>query len=161
MLPFHLLHAYTYFMTTPPHSQNDAHLDLPCLCALLRKAGRVVTKEFDGYLKGSVLRITQYSLLMNIRFNPGITVSQLSELLRMDQTTVTRNVKILEKLETVSIEQDRFDHRIKRISVTDHGKSVLRKTRSAWEEAQHNVTQTLGIEQTKALINALQRLTAG
>ena len=148
-------------MTTPTHPQNDVHLNLPCLCALLRKAGRVVTKEFDGYLKGSGLRITQYSMLMNIRFNPGITVSQLSELLRMDQTTVTRNVKILEKLETIAIDQDHLDHRIKRISVTDHGKSVLRRTRSSWEKAQHNMTQTLGIEQTKALVDALQRLTAG
>ena len=148
-------------MKPPSITQSDLHIDLPCLCALLRKAGRVVTKEFDGYLKGSGLRITQYSMLMNIRFNPGITVSQLSELLRMDQTTVTRNVKILEKLETISIEQDHADHRIKRITVTEHGRSVLRKTRSSWEKAQYNVTKTLGIEQTKALVDALQRLTAG
>ena len=143
------------------NSQNDLHLHLPCICALLRKAGRVVTKEFDGYLKGSALRITQYSMLMNIRFNPGITVSQLSGLLRMDQTTVTRNVKILEKLETISIEKDHIDHRIKRITVTDHGMSVLRKSRSSWEQAQYNVVKTLGIEQTKALVDALQRLASG
>lgn len=148
-------------MKTPTTSPNDLHLNLPCICALLRKAGRVVTNEFEGYLKGSGLRITQYSMLMNIRFNPGITVSQLSELLRMDQTTVTRNVKILEKLETISIEKDHADHRIKRITVTDHGRSVLRKTRSSWEKAQYNATKTLGTEQTKALVDALQRLSAG
>ena len=148
-------------MTKATTPQSDLHLNLPCLCALLRKAGRVVTNEFDGHLKGSGLRITQYSMLMNIRFNPGITVSQLSGLLRMDQTTVTRNVKILEKLETISIERDRVDHRIKRITVPDHGRSVLRNTRSSWEAAQYHVTQTLGIEQTKALVDALQRLTAG
>lgn len=144
---------------TSPTSQSYLPTDLPCLCALLRKAGRVVTRSFDGYLKDSGLRITQYSMLMNIRFNPDVTVSQLSDLLRMDQTTVTRNVKILEKLGTISIEQDPADHRIRRIAVTEHGRSVLRKTRASWEAAQHNVIQTLGKNQTKALINALQRLT--
>jgi len=146
-------------MTAASNHSKDRIIDLPCLCALLRKAGRVVTRQFDGHLKGSGLRITQYSMLMNIRLNPEVTVSQLSDLLRMDQTTVTRNLKILEKMNSIAIEQDHPDHRIRRITITEHGRSVLREARSSWKAAQRSVTQTLGKEQTKALVDALQRLT--
>lgn len=141
----------------PSHIKLSA--DLPCLCALLRKAGRILTKKYDGYLKGSGLRITQYSMLMNIRLNPESTVSHLSDLLRMDQTTVTRNLKVLEKLQYIKMEPDSADHRIRRVAVTDIGKAVLRQTRSSWEAAQKDAVQRLGVEETMALVEALHRLT--
>ena len=120
----------------------------------------MVTKQYDGYLKASGLRITQYSMLMNIHRNPQITVSQLSDLLRMDQTTVTRNLKVLEKLNYISIVPDPNDQRIRKISISGHGRSTLGETRPAWEAAQQKVAQALGKDDTKTLIASLQRLIA-
>ncbi len=147
-------------MKNNPSAHDQTTVDLPCVCALLRKAARVVTKTYDGHLKGIGLRITQYSMLMNIRLNPGVTVSELSELLRMDQTTVTRNLKVLETMDTISVDHDHADQRIRRISITKRGRSLLKLTRSSWEAAQSNMTQTLGEKRTKVLVDALQRLTS-
>lgn len=141
----------------PDQKANDA-INLPCLCALIRKAGRVVTRQYDGFLKASGLRITQYSMLMNIRLNPKVTVSHLSNLLRMDQTTVTRNLKVLENLDYISIVQDPSDQRVRIISISAHGRATLEDTRASWEEAQHKVAQALGRERTRTLIDSLQRL---
>lgn len=139
---------------------NPTALDLPCLCALLRKAGRVVTRRFDGYFKESGLRITQYSMLVNIRLNPEVTVSHLANLLLMDQTTVTRNLKVLEKLQYVRVEPDPGDHRIRKVTITHSGNTILRKTRSSWEAAQEEMVNTLGTDRVQTLVGALQRLIA-
>jgi len=46
-------------------------------------------------------------MLANIARNPGITVSELAELLFMDQTTVTRNLQVLEKSGYINMETER------------------------------------------------------
>lgn len=145
-------------MKSKPHALNDATDQLPCLCALIRKAGRVMTKQYDGFLRSTGLRITQYSMLVNIKRHPEVTVSDLSTLLRMDQTTVTRNLKVLEKLNYISIFPDEKDQRIRKIHITDFGSEKIEKTRPSWETAQRKVTQGLGIQKTEALIESLQQL---
>lgn len=151
-------YVYAYNMKPKPPTLNNAIDQLPCLCALIRKAGRVVTKQYDGFLKSTGLRITQYSMLMNIKRHPEVTVSDLSALLRMDQTTVTRNLKVLEKLNYISIIPDEKDQRIRKILINDFGSETLEKTRPSWETAQSKATQLLGIRKTKALIKSLQLL---
>lgn len=137
---------------------SDDSKPLPCICALVRKAGRVLTKQYDDSLKSSGLRITQYSLLMNIRFNPEIPVSGLSKLMKMDQTTITRNVKVLEKSGFVSIRPDPEDQRIKRIEITGQGKALLKEARIPWLSAQDRVAGSLDIEQTRQLIRLLEQV---
>lgn len=122
----------------------DNQSQKPCLCAVLRKATRVVTKRYDIFLKPSGLKITQYSMLANISRNEGITVSRLAKVMLMDQTTVTRNLQLLKKKGYIFYQEGGDDHRVKQIELSGSGKERLKKAQSLWELAQREIESELG-----------------
>lgn len=131
---------------------------LPCLCAATRQAGRILTKRYDHHLKPSGLKVTQFSLLANIARNPGLSVSELAELLWMDQTTVTRNLRVLERAGFIRLEPESTDHRIKRIQVTESGLSRMETARPLWEQAQQEMKRVLGGDGIRGLLGGFSRL---
>ena len=136
-----------------------ANSQYPCLCALIRKAGRIVTRNYEKCLKPSGLKITQLSMLANIARNPAITVSELAELLFMDQTTVSRNLGVLERSGYVHLEEEVTDHRIKRIQMTDFGKSKMKEAIPLWEKSQSDMEQILGRESIEVMMETFKKLT--
>ena len=116
----------------------------PCICAALRKASRAVTKKYDEYLKPSGLRITQYSMLANIQRNQGITITELGNIMVMDQTTVTRNLQLLEKLGYISIAVTSEDQRVKSIRISKQGQQKFKAAEPLWNEAQQEMQREVG-----------------
>src|SRR5580704_4408110 len=70
---------------------------LPCACANLRRADRVVTQFYDAVLRPSGLRVTQFTLLQALHHAPEISQKQLAELLAIDSTTLTRTLAHLRR----------------------------------------------------------------
>lgn len=130
----------------------------PCMCAVIRKTGRLLTKKYDQYLKPSGLKITQFSMLANIARNPGITVLKLAELLVMDQSTVTRNLRVLEKAGYIHIESDTTDHRIKRTRITSFGMTRMDDARPFWEKAQLEMERIIGRESIEGLLSSFKEI---
>jgi MarR family transcriptional regulator, organic hydroperoxide resistance regulator len=130
----------------------------PCLCAVTRKAGRILTKQYDKYLKPSGLKTTQFSMLVNIARNPAITVSELAELLAMDQTTVSRNLRLLEKIGYIHLEPGVADQRIKRIQIADMGMSKMNEARPLWQKAQLDMERVLGRASIEGLLSSFKKM---
>ena len=130
----------------------------PCFCAAFRKAGRILTRKYDRYLKPSGLKVTQYSMLANIARNSGITVSELADKLFMDQTTVTRNLRVLGKSNYIHMETEEADNRIKRIQVSDKGESKMKEAKPFWEKAQLEMEATLGGDSITGLLSAFKKI---
>lgn len=130
----------------------------PCVCAAIRRAGRIATRQYDAILKPSGLKITQFSMLANIGRNPEITVTRLAELLLMDQTTVTRNLGVLEKSGWVGLEPGESDRRLKRVTITAAGQAKLDRARPYWLEAQAAMEASLGRAGIAELLATFQKL---
>ena len=130
----------------------------PCLCAVIRKAGRILTRQYDKCLKPSGLKITQFSMLVNIARNPAITVSELAKLLVMDQTTVSRNLQVLEKSGYIHLEPEVTDQRIKNIQIADRGMSKVNEARPLWERAQLDMERVLGGQSIEGLLGSLIKI---
>ena len=130
----------------------------PCFCAAFRKAGRILTRKYDRYLKPSGLKVTQYSMLANIARNPGITVSELADKLFMDQTTVTRNLQVLEKSGYINMETEAGDYRIKKIRISDIGKSKMKEAEPFWEKAQLEMEAILGSDSIAGLLSTFKKI---
>jgi MarR family transcriptional regulator, organic hydroperoxide resistance regulator len=130
----------------------------PCLCFLIRKAGRIATRSYDNVLKPCRLKVTQFGMLANIARHPATTVSELAELLSMDQTTVSRNLRVLEKSGYIRLERERTDHRIKRIQISDLGVSKMNEARPLWEQAQLEMQRVLGGENIDVMIKSVKKL---
>ena len=75
-----------------------------CVCFNLRKATRYVTQFYDKELRSTGLRVTQLTLLTAIRVMAPTNLKRLSEAVGMDQTTLSRNIGLLQKKGLVELE---------------------------------------------------------
>ncbi len=95
-----------------------------CTCFGLRKAARAVTQMYDQALKPSGLRATQLSLLAVTERAGPRRMAEIAELLVMDRTTLTRNLKpLLDRGLLKSIEGS--DRRRRPIAITAEGRAAL------------------------------------
>ena len=148
-------------MKTPPgklDAAKPADTQFPCICATIRKAGRLLTSKYDSFLKPSGLKVTQYSMLANIARNQGIAVTELADLLLMDQTTVTRNLKVLEKAGYIAQTPSARDQRIRQVTLTAEGRDKLDQTRIYWVRAQRQMELDMGAEGVKSLLGSLAKI---
>jgi len=126
-----------------------------CVGFNVRKASRLLGQIYDQALKPIGLKGTQFSLLMSVAGNQGATIGELSQLLGMERSTLSRNVLILQKKGLVT-EEEGQDRRQQKISITDSGVSVLRKALPLWQEVQERLAGELGEERIKNLLEDLQ-----
>ncbi len=129
-----------------------------CACFNLRKASRVVTQHFDETLKPSGLLITQFTILVAIAIAKSGTINELAERLVMDRTTLTRNLKPMEREGWLKSEPGQ-DRRTRVIRLTPNGKIALAKALPLWKQAQSHVEQTLGQQRWNSLLSHLAEAT--
>jgi DNA-binding MarR family transcriptional regulator len=126
----------------------------PCLCAALRQASRAVTRIYDAELRGTGLRATQHSLLRLLGRVGEIRQGDLGAMATLDETTLTRGLRPLEKSGWVTIRTG-SDRREKWIAITDAGKEKVEQARAAWSRAQERMRSTLPDGTWEALFEAL------
>jgi DNA-binding MarR family transcriptional regulator len=132
---------------------------LPCACANLRRADRVVTQFYDAALRPSGMRVTQFTLLQALHHAPGISQKQLAELLEIDSTTLTRTLAPQVRKGWLHSEAG-TDRRELRLRLTPAGQREYKRVLPYWRKAQKSLQQALGKENWTQLINATVR-TAG
>lgn len=125
-----------------------------CVCANLRKTTRLVSQIYDEYLRPSGLKATQFSLLMTLQGFGEITVKQIAERAVMDRTTVTRNVRALEKQTLVEVSTG-ADQRERVVMITQAGTEALEAALPLWKKAQEHVNGALGEDRAAQIVNEL------
>ena len=125
-----------------------------CACFNLRKASRVITQMFDKAIKPYGLRGTQFSILAVLAAAGPETISRLSHILAMDRTTLTRNLRPMEKSDTIKLARGE-DPRSKRVHLTPKGKRIFVNAFPHWEKTQKRVIEKLGPGRFNAMIGEL------
>ena len=139
------------------HSEMD-HIIQFCACANLRKAARSVTQSYEKKMEPTGLKVTQYYMLVNIARHDKISISNLGDVMLLDQSTVTRNVNILKNSGYVDIARDLHDSRIKSVSITDVGLAKLEKATPIWLQIQGKIENDIGQEKYQDLLETLKKL---
>src|SRR5512147_3343426 len=80
-----------------------------CLCLHVHRAARALARRFDEVLRPLDLTSGQFSLLMSLNRPEPPTIGSVAELLAMDRTTLTANLKPLERCGLVRIKADPGD----------------------------------------------------
>lgn len=119
---------------------------------------RLATAVYDDALRPLGLKLTQYSLLINIRDLDAASVTELSDRMMMDRTTLTRNLAPLRKAGWVQVGDN--DRRTRRIMLTEAGRMVLRQTVPVWQAAEKQVRDRIGTEESLELRERLDRASA-
>ena len=127
---------------------------LECACFSLRKAARAVTQLYDDALKPAGVLATQLPLLATTARLERATVTELAEAMVMDRTTLTRNLRPLERDGLLRTEPG-TDRRVREVSLTKKGQRVLLAAYPLWRQAQAKVARGLGRRRMEHLIAEL------
>jgi DNA-binding MarR family transcriptional regulator len=113
-----------------------------CLCLHLQRAARAVARRFDAALSPLSLTNGQFSLLMSLNRAAPPSISSVSALLAMDRTTLTANLKPLERRGLVKVTIDDADKRTRRLGLTPAGRALLVAAVPIWKQT-HTIVKNL------------------
>ena len=130
-----------------------------CVCFHLRRSARTITQVYDRILAPSGLRGTQFTLLTVVRRTGGLPFSSLAEVLGMDRTTLTRNLRPLERDGLLKIEAG-TDRRVRLVKLTRLGERKQTQAQPLWAEAHRRITHGIGQATWKTLRQDLSRTIA-
>jgi DNA-binding MarR family transcriptional regulator len=112
-----------------------------CLCLHLQRAARAVARRFDAALRPLSLTNGQFSLLMSLNREEAPSIGSVSALLAMDRTTLTANLKPLERRGLVKASID-ADKRTRRLKLTRAGRALLVAAVPIWKQT-HAIVEKL------------------
>lgn len=128
-----------------------------CACFNLRKVTRAVTQYFDRYLEVTGIRATQFTLLVELYSTKGKTLTEIAEKLVMDRTTLTRNLKPLEKAGLIATVQT-LDKRSKAYVLTEEGERKVEQCIPLWQKAQDSMVSSIGNETYDEMLAKLNKV---
>lgn len=100
-----------------------------CNCMNVRRASRSITQIYDEVLKPSGLTVAQMALLGHLVVMDEITtITDLAKRMRIDRTTLNRNMKPLIEGELITVKTGK-DVRTRQMRITEFGKIAVNQ---AW-----------------------------
>jgi DNA-binding MarR family transcriptional regulator len=129
-----------------------------CLCLHVQRAARALARRFDDALRPLGLTNFQFSLLMSLNRPEPARMGSVAEFLAMDRTTLTANLKPLERRGLVTVTVDEADKRSRRLTLTLAGRSLLAAAVPIWKRTHAAIDRLLrdsGPDQLRADLHAL------
>ncbi len=128
-----------------------------CMCLHVQRAARAVARRFDDALRPLELTNGQFSLLMSLNAPTPPSIGLISNLLAMDRTTLTANLKPLERRGLVKVVRDDNDRRSRLMVLTPAGRRLLAKAMPVWRKTQATteLVSESGAERVRADLLAL------
>jgi DNA-binding MarR family transcriptional regulator len=131
---------------------------MDCLAFGTRRAGRAVTNYMSVLLRPIDLTAAQYGLLAAIFKNPERSLREISVALLLDESTMTRNLAVLERRGLVVMEGGR-GRGGKRVSLTDDGRKLWRKGSRIWAAGHQALVDAMAARDVEAGRRFLTALT--
>ncbi|QJW48714.1 winged helix-turn-helix transcriptional regulator [bacterium BFN5] len=128
-----------------------------CHCTNLRRASRAITQYYDEMLEPSGLKVTQYGLLNHIRRLGPLTMNELSQAMRLERTTLVRNLKPLEQMGLVTSFAS-TNSQARQLNLTEMGTQVLAAAAPYWNQAQQQLAELVSEEEEQLFKRVLRKI---
>jgi DNA-binding MarR family transcriptional regulator len=109
-----------------------------CVCAGVRRAARALSQHYARHLSGTGLVGTQFSTLVALARGGAMPIGRLADKLGVERTTLTRNLRPLEKKHWIKISGD-ADGRVHFVAITAKGRAMAQAALPHWRAAQASV----------------------
>jgi DNA-binding MarR family transcriptional regulator len=129
-----------------------------CLCLHVQRAARKLARRFDETLRPVELTSGQFSLLTSLNRPEPPTIGSVAALLAMDRTTLTANLKPLERRGLLKIAIDKEDKRSRRLTITAAGRALLQKAYPLWKATHVEIEFLIAPGSAENLRNGLRSL---
>ncbi|WP_138932860.1 MarR family winged helix-turn-helix transcriptional regulator [Roseovarius arcticus] len=128
-----------------------------CLCLHTQRAARAIARRFDDALRQLGLKSGQFSLLISLNRPEPPTVGSVASLLAMDRTTLTANLKPLERRGLLIVTPDAQDRRARRLSLTNEGLDLLEQAIPIWIATEEEIERGLSgsVDDLRTSLNTL------
>ena len=123
----------------------------------MRKATRAVTQLYDRILSPAGLRATQFTILAMLSLKGSLSITRMANFLVMERTTLTRNLKPLEKQGYVTILPGE-DQRVRNVVLTKTGQQMFEKALPLWKQAQTKITEAMGSQKYQTFLAHLSSI---
>ena len=124
--------------------------DDPCSCFYLRRAARLVTRQYAEAMKPAGLKSGQFSVLAILYHQGPLTITELADRMGLERTSLSRSLRPMEKNDLVSISAEQSQRR-RFIELTKNGHAVFENALPYWERAQQEFRQQLGSKEMLTL----------
>jgi DNA-binding MarR family transcriptional regulator len=122
-----------------PSFETTIHVRDHCMCLHVQRAARALARRFDEALKPVGLTNQQFSLLMSLNRPEPPRMKEVALLLALDRTTLTANLKPLERRGLVAVSPDAGDKRSRRLALTGDGRALLSEALPHWVRTEREV----------------------
>lgn len=127
-----------------------------CVVYNMRRTSRAITQLYEEFLKPSGLLPTQFTLLAAIKVMGPVQMSKIADELILDRSTLTRNIRLLEKEGYLSIISIKEDQRIREINITSVGLKKLKQATPYWQKAQDLIKDMLSNSRVDRMLDDLR-----
>lgn len=124
--------------------EATAHIRDHCLCLHAQRAARALARRFDDVLRPHGITSGQFSLLNVLNRPDPASMGPVAKFLAMDRSTLTANLKPLERNGLVRVEVDPEDRRGRKLSLTAEGRKVLRAAMAVWRREHAALEREIG-----------------
>ncbi|HUL87015.1 MAG TPA: MarR family winged helix-turn-helix transcriptional regulator [Pseudolabrys sp.] len=129
-----------------------------CLCLHVQRAARALARRFDEVFRPLDLTHGQFSLLMSLNRPEPPSIGSVAALLAMDRTTLTANLKPLERRGLVKVSVDKEDKRSRQLTITAAGRALLARSFPLWRQTHAAIEQLVTDCRPNDLRSALRAL---
>ena len=137
-------------------------LDLDVLPAhigyVVRRAQLAIFKDFIQTMAGVDIRPAQYSVLLVIAGNPGLTQAELGRVLAIKRANLVGMLNELERRKLARREASPGDRRSHALFLTANGRTMLARFRRLAATHEKRATRTLSPAERRSLMELLQRV---
>ena len=140
--------------------EDVATISQTCLCANVQRAARAVGRRFDDAFRPLDLTNWQFTLMVALHRPQAPTITLVAHDLATDRTTITANLKPLERRSLVTVSPDDDDRRVRRVALTASGLALLQKAYVVWTETQRSIVAALALDDMTGVLANLRKIAA-
>lgn len=138
--------------------ETTIHVRDHCLCLAAQRAARALARRFDEAFRPLGITSGQYSMLMALNRPEPPPLGPVAELLAMDRTTLTANLKPLERRGLVELLVNPKDRRSRLLKLTDTGAALLAQAVPIWRSEHAAIDNEIAALQPEVLRSGLSQL---
>jgi DNA-binding MarR family transcriptional regulator len=115
-----------------------------CLCLHVQRAARALARRFDDAFRPLGITSGQFSLMMSLNRATPAGIGAVAALLAMDRTTLTANLKPLQRRGLLKVRTDPEDRRRRALALTPAGHRLLAAAVPVWKRTHAEIERQVG-----------------